>query len=328
MRTFILIIALATAGNTYAESFRVNNQGNGAPFLEINPAVAAASDGDTIYVEGSPTQYANFNVSKQLVVIGEGYFLPQNGFATGGALEARTGAGTISASGAKLLGLYVNGSLSITSNTSNVIIESCRTLSGMSVNNGCSNLVIIKNFFDGSLSFSGGAGTGHIISHNYIRTGVVSTGTGPSATITHNVINHSNSTTYIGLSNSTISNNIFIRPSATVAVPPTNSVFTNNVAMGSLIPATNNTTGVELADIFVVANPSVNSPVDNNFFLAPGSPAEGAAADGSDCGMYGGMVPYRLSGLPPLPRVTGVVAPTVVSVGVPFDVSINAQSVE
>lgn len=324
----MLLAGLLMSGTIYAESFRVNNQGNGAPFLEINPAIAAAAIDDTIYVEGSPTQYAAWNLSKKVTVIGEGYFLSQNGFGGGGALEARTGGCNISASEAKILGLYIAGTIVFAANVSGVIIESCRVDNFVSIGNGNTNHVFIKNFLVNNISFGGSAGGGHIISHNYIRFGILSTSTSVSATITHNVINHANGNTYIGASNSTISNNIFIRPGANVTFPPTNSVFTNNVAMGTFIPAANNITGVALADLFVVANPSVNGPVDNNFLLAPGSPAAGAATDGTDCGMYGGVVPYRLSGLPPLPRITSIVAPNVVSVGVPFDVSINAQSVE
>ena len=41
-------------------------------------AYAAASAGDTIYIESSPVPYGPLDMYKRLVVIGTGYFLSEN----------------------------------------------------------------------------------------------------------------------------------------------------------------------------------------------------------------------------------------------------------
>jgi hypothetical protein len=49
---------------------------------------------------------------------------------------------------------------------------------------------------------------------------------------------------------------------------------------------------------------------DSQYQLKAGSPAIGAGLSGEDCGMFGGNTPYRLSGLPNIPSVYFLGAPT------------------
>ncbi len=59
---------------------RVNNNPGADPdYATLQAANDAASNGDTIYVEGSPTNYDGADISKKLVIIGPGYFLTDNG---------------------------------------------------------------------------------------------------------------------------------------------------------------------------------------------------------------------------------------------------------
>ena len=74
---FLLISATAFAQNT----LRVNNiPGINAPYTTIQAAVTAASAGDIILVEGSPTAYnvGAFDLTKKLTIRGPGYFLNEN----------------------------------------------------------------------------------------------------------------------------------------------------------------------------------------------------------------------------------------------------------
>ena len=46
-----------------------------ADFTQVTDAIAAASAGDTIYIHGSQTPYADFTLDKRLHIMGPGYFL-------------------------------------------------------------------------------------------------------------------------------------------------------------------------------------------------------------------------------------------------------------
>src|ERR1700759_3437789 len=76
-------------------------------FKEINDAVnwANVSDNDTLYVEGSTSVYAAANISKKLVVIGPGYFLPENPKTSNDLLDAQIGQIAINASGSQIIGM-------------------------------------------------------------------------------------------------------------------------------------------------------------------------------------------------------------------------------
>ena len=66
----------------FAGKWRVNNQtGTTANFTSVATAVASASvlNGDTLYIEGSPTSYGTLSLtSKRLTFIGPGYLLTDN----------------------------------------------------------------------------------------------------------------------------------------------------------------------------------------------------------------------------------------------------------
>ena len=80
MKKQILFIAAAiVAVASFAQTSHTvsNNPANPAQFTEIQEAINAASDGDTIYVAGSATNYGNVLVNKRVVLIGAGWI--QNG---------------------------------------------------------------------------------------------------------------------------------------------------------------------------------------------------------------------------------------------------------
>jgi len=80
MKKILLVTATALflALTTNANVWRINNNnGVDADFTQITSALSSASvlNGDTLYIEPSTTQYNGFTLSKQLVFIGNGYFL-------------------------------------------------------------------------------------------------------------------------------------------------------------------------------------------------------------------------------------------------------------
>ena len=73
----------------HATTLRVNNTDSSAPYTDINDAVKAAVDGDTIMVEGSSVKYADAILDKRVVLVGPGYWLRDNGIVSESGYDAR-----------------------------------------------------------------------------------------------------------------------------------------------------------------------------------------------------------------------------------------------
>ena len=86
--------------------------------------------------------------------------------------------------------------------------------------------------------------------------------------------------------------------------------------------AVNSVWGVSQASLF---NPV--GPLEFSFLLAPNSPAIGAGTGGTDCGIFGGSVPFVLGGIPPIPWVhqLNVNAAGTQGGGVDVNVKVRAQ---
>ncbi|MFZ4772098.1 MAG: hypothetical protein ACOYLO_18085 [Ferruginibacter sp.] len=68
-----------STSTSFAKIWRVNNRTNiAADFTTAQAAHDGATAGDTIYFEPSPDNYGDIVLSKQLVIIGTGYFLDAN----------------------------------------------------------------------------------------------------------------------------------------------------------------------------------------------------------------------------------------------------------
>lgn len=79
-KTILTLVAFCAAMTANATILRVSNvNGSSAPYSTIQAAHDAASAGDTIMVDGSNTRYGLTEVSKQLVFIGPGFWINENG---------------------------------------------------------------------------------------------------------------------------------------------------------------------------------------------------------------------------------------------------------
>ena len=95
-----------------------------------------------------------------------------------------------------------------------------------------------------------------------------------------------------------------------------NFVIQNNIMSSCTFYPNNNTVAFNLADNAGFGDQNGNQQninmgtvflytgsTDGQYQLKEGSPAIGAGAGGSDCGVFAGGNPYVLSGLPPIPAV-------------------------
>ena len=93
-----------------ATVWRVNNRPNvNADFTTLQLAIDGASQGDTLYIGASETSYGPGIFTKQLIVIGAGYWLAENDTTQMYTEESQTGRLTFNdgSQGSEALGLYI-----------------------------------------------------------------------------------------------------------------------------------------------------------------------------------------------------------------------------
>ena len=312
--TFTASLLLAmTAHSLQAKIWTVSPR-PGANFTTLSGAVASSSvlAGDTILVSGAPASYAGFTISKKLTIIGPGYFLNEN---TG--LQADTNSAkissqvTINAQGTTLMGLFLN-ELSI--NADNVTITRCRmrTTSAGSypVYIYAKDSVIIRqcfitqaaNYYYNCITVTNFA-TQIFIQNNFIEYlggqpsygSIIINGT-MSGDISNNVI-YGN--IFNGSGGFTFNNNIL--GSGTFS-PTANITYNNNIGNSTQFGTANgNQQNVSMSAVFVGSGTS-----DSKWQVMDAGPADNTGLDGTDCGMFGGASPYRLSGAPSIPLVYSI----------------------
>jgi hypothetical protein len=322
------------------------NVANGAPYTTIQAAVDAAVAGDTIHIVGAASAYAGATVTKQLVIIGPGYFLSENPQTQMNKSTARL-TGVISlktgSAGSTVMGLYfdLTGTcLDLDGGLSNIVIKRnyFRGTSAIrfNVTNGImNNITVQQNYFlsaPWTYSFSN-TNNNIFLLNNYIGGDVIGLNSS-SLTIKNNVFNTTGNFAFnatYAVSNSTIQNNI-IRISGASPVANVNGTnnFTNNISNTSVFgTAYSNQASVAMSTVFEV-DPATVSPTpfttDSRWQLKSGSPAIGAGASLEDCGMYGGSDPYVLSGLPPIPAIWEMTAPTTATQVGGLNVTIKAKA--
>lgn len=323
--TFVACLSLSS----FATIWRVNNNGGvDAPFTTIQTAHDGALAGDTIYIEGSAVGYGSLTANKPLHYFGPGYFLGENDSTQANPASAMIDVVTFSsgAAGSSMRGMTVTSRIDI--NESNIIIKRNRIdYQGIRIQSSASNVMIIQNFITndyGSTAYSPvhvATGSSNIfIQNNYLQqvyalsTAIDVAGTA-SAQITNNVIDGD-----VAIVNSNMTNNIMFNGD-TVATA-SNAFFNNIGEIGQFPVGNGNQQGVSMASMWDLSQTST----DGAFILDAGSPAIGAGISGEDCGMFGGLDPYVLSGLPPIPSIFFFSAPSSGSAATGLPITIKVKS--
>lgn len=324
---FLFVIVIQSQ-QLHATIWRVNNNGDTtADFLELSEATASqnVASGDTIHLEGSPTRYNTAVISKRLVILGPGYFLAENPDTQHLTLESTVSVDMRSgAEGTVLDGITLRiRSSTISLSVDNMVIQHCR-LSGETVLGG-EHIIFAGNYVEAKLRTE----NNNIIRNNYILGGIDDGGS--NCTIENNVFGtESNRQTngslfYVGADHSIIRNNIFTGEDASISIiiGDGNVIEHNLTTLDQLETIDGNLNNVDLSSVFV--GPNGNS-TDGQWQLAENSPAIEAGANNSDMGMFGGNSPYRLSGIPMIPRIIELDVPTQTSQEAGLTVRIKAAS--
>jgi hypothetical protein len=340
LTTIFLMLCFFSAGAT---SWRLNNNpAVDADFTTFQAAHDAASAGDTIYFEGTgdQTHYGTITIIKKLVIIGPGYFLMENDSTYANPVYARVLNMIIEpqAAGTEVYGLFFrandgSGHYHIQIKASNVIIARnyfhSLSYDRIKLSANIDNVTINQNYIQSLIETLTNSVVANniIISNNYIEDRI-SLNNLSNGILTNNVIRHG----FVNVYNSQIKNNIIFATGLYEAfcVNNTGNYIAYNLVSNNLVSGGNygpgNIGNVDMSTVFVGYPAQGSYSTDGRWQLKAGSPAIGAGEGGIDCGMFGGSLPYVLSGLPAIPRIYEAIVPTAGSTTSGLPVIIKAKS--
>lgn len=310
---------------SYAGTWTLDNH-PGANFSTLAEAHSAASAGDTILIAGSIMPYAGIFITKQLTIIGPGFFLDENTGLQANQHSAKLSSINFSAgsNNSIIMGVHFTGTVTISSN--GIKIRRCRAeVSGYTIllTNGADSCEISQSYLVAINPASSpatiliSANLANIqINNNYIEHAggsysAISTGalSGNSA-IYNNIIRQ-----HVTVTGGLFYNNILREGTFTSAgVTPY-----NNIGNGTQFPAgMGNQQNIDMATVFVGSGAT-----DSQWNLITEGPADAAGFNGTDCGMFenGQNMGYILSGIPPIPAIYDFSANTDLS-----NITVNARA--
>lgn len=313
-KVFATLIAICALGTVQAKVWRVNNNaGVSANFTTLVNAVASAAvvNGDTVYVEGSATNYDGINLSKRLVIIGAGYSLSGAGGNAG--LQANPNPSIVSsiyvdslASGSIFIGLTVTAYLN--SNVDNITFIRCSL--NLQQFNPVPNSYAISNLLVKQCKAYIALNTFKLENPQVINCLFISSqaqlGNCINGLFRNNTLVQSGGT----LNNCYVSNNILSSTSFTF----TNCLVKYNISTLNNLPdpVANNNKINQNGALFFVGGASADAQYQlgaTSPALAAGEPINGVTPD---AGAFGTADPYRLSGIPPIPTIYSLNVPATV----------------
>lgn len=313
--------------------YTVNNQKDlAANFSNLQNAIDNVPAGSILYLQPSSTPYAGVSVRKKITIYGNGYFLGQN-------KAPNTQSNTITSSiyfinfkpgseGSLVSGIHFkrdginNGSLFFDT-TSNIIIErSLFEARQVHINFlQSSNIAIKQNFFLGPnnlesnpyLFYNNGT-SACTFSNNIILGGEFARYSGDYTNFLfdHNTIVTQG--TNFNIQNIRFINNILFKKSTTNSDTTINLISGNpasssvqNISNYSFFEPTSNkqvSKTYVIDSIFISRSNNMNISSDDGIYKTRSSSiAIGYSTDGTECGAYGGINSYILSGIPPIPNI-------------------------
>lgn len=272
-----------------AATLRVNNVDSSAPYATITAAVNAASDGDSIMVEGTSKDYDETVLDKKVVLIGPGYWLRENGIGTEAAQSANIQNLTTTQEGTVIMGVHVYGVIRVEG--AKTVITRCCIDGNVSIKGGTNNCIIRQNFIKGDV----GSGYDHSFYHQ----------------ITNNIFGNVSckgvNESYIAYNTSYAWWGESLWNSYNCKVEK-NIVFTNEF--------TNNTDN-SYTDNYVIGEYYKDIYTDKDVLNTE------LPADATSYGAFAGDDPYVISGIPAGPMIEELTIPTSVEEGTTMEVTLK-----
>ncbi|TVT38429.1 hypothetical protein FNT36_19760 [Hymenobacter setariae] len=314
---FAALLLLCTCAAQAQTIRRVNNSGLNVTgvnvYATLQDAHDASSSGDIIYLEPTSISYGNLTCVRPLTIIGNGYFLDQNPALQLDKREAIVGTVYFNngSAGSRITGCTINSTIYITA--SNITVERNNLNTTYIGYNGntvtVSGIIFRQNYATGYLYLYPNTNTtvsNVNITNNIFNTGSIST-SGQFARmsnilISNNVIGTLAGTSGYGIDvdNAVIKNNIITYTGTSPVFTPRNNAYSYNISGNTAFGTANgNQQNVTPANLFVGGTAST----DGAYQLRTGSPAIGTGESGTDVGAFGGVLPYRIAGIPNVPTI-------------------------
>lgn len=308
---------------------RVNNNTDfDADFTTLQAAVTAASDNDTIYLEGSATDYDGATIDKPLTIVGPGYFLSENpetqAINTSASIDSEI-AFTSGSEGSTIMGCYFKfANLTISVSDITVIRNHLYQVEFTGTSN---NIVVAQNYLYANINAGTGNITNTVISNNITRGAIYAQSTSGPLIVSNNVFWTTNWAFPIDCHNASIQNNIICYEFSTINLNTGNTISYNILAEDGT-DANGNQYNVDMDLVFADFDGNLQLSTDGKWELAAGSPALAGGSGGVNCGAFGGSTPYILSGVPNLPHIYEADVPASATSESGLQVSIKVKSGE
>lgn len=279
-----------------------NSPTGGGQFDDLQLALDAANEGDTIHLVGSGISYGNAVIRKQIYLIGTGYNPPfalaQKAFLS--SINLNQDFPLTTAAGTVISGLEVSTlSASSNINLSGVEVNRCR-ISNLAMGPDCDNWLIENNIISNlNVTFNA-----NVLIRNNIIQSAINSSDQPTVLISNNLFTAPSvqGVVFSNVDLATITNNIFYLGRSPQGA--TNCVFSNNMSFGTnddtfnygSNTGSNNQAGVN--PMFQNVSGGGYTP-EKDWRLANGSPGQNAGTDGTDIGLYGGISTFPIGGAAP-----------------------------
>ena len=327
-----LIVCVTTAN---AKIRRVGYFGtaiSGTDYTDFQTAHDVATAGDTIQLY--PGNWSA-NVSKKLIVEGYGY----NWAAPHSNLNLQNISGTqnvtiVLKAGSNnsvfegLDGLSLRGDATGTT-ISAITIRRCQGDINFTYNNVYTNFIINQCYLGYVYNNSTGKATNITINNSYVYYYYdYGTNAGVTGQLTNCIIRSIN----LATSSYILKNNIFLYSysggvNSVFQYDMFNSSYVNPVPAGT--GNFNITNAAMSATVFVgydgSETPTGTNSNDGRFALTAGSPAKAKGEGGKDQGIFGGLNPYKLSGIPAIPAFYKLTATSTSTAGNPYTITFSVR---
>jgi len=324
MKTYILTFTLIIASfSSFAATYTCSNHPlGGSEFSFLSDVYNACSaSGDTIILENTDLNYSmTFNWNKSIVVYGLGI----NTIDDRKSIIYRVGSPTnfvrfgANSSGSQFHGITFSQILEISSN--DILFSNClfsyagsgsiESIRFMGTSAGCSFISCVWTKPGENIEFPVG-GSNAVLFNSCIFNGSLEGRSNPNHLISlEHCLFLSNAESFEGLQNATIENSIFMNSTTIMDVNNDGNTFTNNIFEQNVTidPSVHNLSGnlTNVDPLFVNFDGGPWDSMDD-YDVQAGSPAIGAASDGTDIGLHGGIANFS-EALEPLiiPIVTNV----------------------
>jgi Right handed beta helix region len=313
--TLLFLVTLLTSA--LAQTTRRVNNNPGITGTNVYATFAdahtAAATNDIIIIEPSANSYGTITLTKPLKIYGNGYFLEANP-----ELKADKRQSTfvdiiltIGSSGSEIYGVnagnvWIRGVSNIILSNNAVVNYLLYGLSAAIPAN--SNITLTKSYISDNIGFYNGtccdfpapSNTNIVITNNIVDGILFMSATRDQAIVIRNNTFKANQTGTIV--NANLENNFYFAGSTLTL---SNVTASNNVSTG--VTFTGGTANVNSYDYNANAElvgVGAGISADKVFQVKPGKPLKTLGSGGTEVGAYGGLAPYVISGIPPIPSIT------------------------